>query len=995
MTTAQAESTLNANAATEFDTDDEDLPDREVKAEIEILHEQEVETNPRGLDYACHAVDFSTCTPDELRDLTASDDPQRAWPEGAEVPALSAGSFRMSTNAAKGILQDSVRRLKHQFQADCMKKEEREKQVKRLREMDPTQSMVYEWTKVWIDKRKNWKFGQLPPDYENDKHQLIVLGTAGTGKTTTVRAAVAEVRMDAQHFDAAIMVAHTGVAANNMGIGSTTVDTFFKLGGENKDVDLTSEKADVFTEMVRYARMLVIDEISMINPEQFCMMHRRLEQAAKQIFREMNPGQQVPHSFGGFGGLMVIVVGDFGQIPPVRAESLMMPMLNPEAKKAKAQRDSRALEGKRYFANIRRVVQLRRIYRQKEKDDFFDSNMNLRDGIVTQEHYELWKEHEIGVEETEPEWSTSGKIMSHGLQLAFENEQVGKINARRLSNPLGGRCEPAEELPEDGGMPTLANARNAVLRADAYHGNSKHTNSKMDAYRNLRPVVHLQLMAPVMLTTNQLWDEFVVPLGLMNGARGRVVAVLYKSSNEKRSDGHTAPTGMPWEHGEWSTPLPDMVIVNFPGYRGEPFFNGLPKTWVPVPAQRQMNTNPRLGYRISIPLRLCWAMTCHKCQGITETHGIIIDYKTRTDRNPVAEPGVAFVANTRVVEYGIQGFRHLPSRMEFMHVRHHKKFRARETFECQAALKHDESMRELKRWNRDDEYKAHCIWWRMQKQNEDNKHMYQKGFTADQDLTEEEKRSLREMIFSTGMKPFPDAVLQGLRDEASKPAATLLQLMSAHKKKGNMAPLLFGVAKRKAEPRSSQVGKQDAAQQTIQKMYSEFLLQTGCVRTIQDAESIVGQCDELSGAYEYCQRRDPELGDELSDVNSLAYLDSERGLDAKQHKMLVTTAGKRRCQQSTRRKQLPIYTNEDTRVMYMTRMRQLLHGSEGVTVIDPGTQTVRGSINACFWLSLVAAWSQNQPHICDNDHKYYEIQKKVMDLAKTGVSWLTDGMLKG
>ena len=131
------------------------------------------------------------------------------------------------------------------------------------------------------------------------------------------------------------------------------MDTFFRLGGENKEVDLTSEKADVFTDIVRYARMLVIDEISMINPEQFCMMHRRLEQAAKQIFREMNPGQQVPHSFGGFGGLMVIVVGDFGQIPPVRAESLMMPMLNPEAKKAKAQRDNRAMDGKRYFANIR------------------------------------------------------------------------------------------------------------------------------------------------------------------------------------------------------------------------------------------------------------------------------------------------------------------------------------------------------------------------------------------------------------------------------------------------------------------------------------------------------------------------------------------------------------------------------------------------------------------------------------------------------------------
>ena len=58
------------------------------------------------------------------------------------------------------------------------------------------------------------------------------------------------------------MVAHTGVAANNMGVGALTIDTFFKLAEEYKSEDLASKAADDFVDVVRQARMLVIDEIS-------------------------------------------------------------------------------------------------------------------------------------------------------------------------------------------------------------------------------------------------------------------------------------------------------------------------------------------------------------------------------------------------------------------------------------------------------------------------------------------------------------------------------------------------------------------------------------------------------------------------------------------------------------------------------------------------------------------------------------------------------------
>ncbi len=111
----------------------------------------------------------------------------------------------------------------------------------------------------------------------------------------------------------------------------------------------------------------------------------------------------------------------------------------------------------------------------------------------------------------------------------------------------------------------------------------------------MRKALHLCVGARVFLHLNQIWGVTTVQLGLMNGARGIVVAILYCAPNSQRADGlHLAGTGYPsgrrsqslTDHvprGAEACPLIDYVVVHFPSYSGLALFDGLPRTWIPVP----------------------------------------------------------------------------------------------------------------------------------------------------------------------------------------------------------------------------------------------------------------------------------------------------------------------------------------------------------------------------------------------------------------------------
>ena len=183
--------------------------------------------------------------------------------------------------------------------------EEHELAVLRL---DPTQRQVFDDVRSWADRVKAWSSDQAFLEVDTDPWRLVLLGTAGTGKTLTTQCAVTAARLAYGNCDAVATVAHTGAAASNMGGGAVTIDKLFKLSGDNADRDLQCDALRDVAELFFTVRLVVVDEISMVGAAQFEMINRRLQQIRSFIRQRLNASADVL-DFGNFG---LLLVGDFG-----------------------------------------------------------------------------------------------------------------------------------------------------------------------------------------------------------------------------------------------------------------------------------------------------------------------------------------------------------------------------------------------------------------------------------------------------------------------------------------------------------------------------------------------------------------------------------------------------------------------------------------------------------------------------------------------------------
>jgi hypothetical protein len=164
-------------------------------------------------------------------------------------------------------------------------------------------NMVLHYCKSLI-KNGDTKYAMDPP-------LLFVHGGAGTGKSKLIDdvAKWAEYTLTAANDRSLdqpyiIKVAPTGKAASL--IDGLTMHSAFNFGFGNDFISLSDKSRDSFRTQLRFLRIVIIDEISMVKSDLLYQLHLRL--------------QEVKENAKPFGGVSILMFGDLMQLKPVRAK---------------------------------------------------------------------------------------------------------------------------------------------------------------------------------------------------------------------------------------------------------------------------------------------------------------------------------------------------------------------------------------------------------------------------------------------------------------------------------------------------------------------------------------------------------------------------------------------------------------------------------------------------------------------------------------------------
>ncbi|ANB12138.1 DNA helicase PIF1 [Sugiyamaella lignohabitans] len=187
----------------------------------------------------------------------------------------------------------------------------------------------------------------------HQEHNMFFTGAAGTGKSVLLERIITDLRR--KYSPGAVAVtASTGLAACH--IGGVTLHNFSGIGLGREDVDTLVKKIRRNRKCFKRwkeTRVLVIDEISMIDGDLF----DKLEQIARRL--RTGADKHKP-----FGGIQVVITGDFFQLPPV-----------PDRKTSGEQKEFKFCFEAEYWPEV--ITQnyvLKQVFRQK--DNTFSTMLN-------------------------------------------------------------------------------------------------------------------------------------------------------------------------------------------------------------------------------------------------------------------------------------------------------------------------------------------------------------------------------------------------------------------------------------------------------------------------------------------------------------------------------------------------------------------------------------------------------------------------------------------
>jgi ATP-dependent exoDNAse (exonuclease V) alpha subunit len=385
---------------------------------------------------------------------------------------------------------------------------------------------------------------------------VFLTGEPGSGKTHTINRYIRWLRE--RDIDVAV-TASTGIAATHL--GGYTVHAWSGVGVRqmlaSEDIDrLRKNKRAV--RRVRAARVLIIDEISMLSATTLALVD-----AACRALREA----PAP-----FGGMQVVLVGDFFQLPPVVPAVPVLPAVAASCDAHALQLLPAAAEQARFayesaaWARLDPAVCYLSEQHRQEDAAFLEILTAIRRRAVAAAHRNLLRSRCVASAAAEP-----------ATRLFCHNADVDRLNDEALRGLRGGtrRFEMERFGPE-------------ALTAQLVRGCLS------------PPTLVLKRGARVMFTKNSFTAGFV------NGTTGTVTGL---TDDEAR-----------------------LPIVQTHGGR----------EIVAEPAEWSIEANEVAQARVvQVPLRLAWAITVHKSQGMS------LD-AAHVDLSGAFEYGQGYVALSRV-----------------------------------------------------------------------------------------------------------------------------------------------------------------------------------------------------------------------------------------------------------------------------------------------------------------------------------------------------------
>lgn len=389
------------------------------------------------------------------------------------------------------------------------------------------------------------------------RESVFYTGSAGTGKTELATCIKQAFSRDGV---AVAACAPTGQAAENL--NGFTVHNLFGL--KPRDDGCTKRKNNwQLRDTLRRVEVLLIDEVSMASEQLFGEMDHRL----RLLRNDRRP----------FGGVQVVAIGDFLQLPPVGAAHTAA------RRYCFHSRAFTALFGPRLF-------RLQHQHRQAEDGEFAAALARIRKGEYPDDVKRLIESRKFN-----PQQCPLPEEVPHLYCRVEDVEACNRRGLDALPTPLV--CWTANDRVVDESFRGLLNTCSLPAQID------------------------LKVGAPVLLIKNA-----DVSRRLVNGSRGTVTHILSQCELGLRTC--QRPTCAVCAHG--GTVQKFELIGEAPAEEHIPmpvvlFDNGLQcavgrwiveKHDVP-PARSQQQEGPVLAVRRQIPLILGYALTVHKCQGMT------------------------------------------------------------------------------------------------------------------------------------------------------------------------------------------------------------------------------------------------------------------------------------------------------------------------------------------------------------------------------------------